>query len=68
MVQTIIVKCAWCGKDIGAKDGEGVSGISHGICEECLEKELSKLDKIEKKPMPKHGRNIGNIYRNTIKK
>lgn len=32
------ITCAWCGKDIGEKDGEGVNGVSHGICEECLTK------------------------------
>jgi len=36
--------CAWCGKDTGEKDGEGVEGTSHGICEECLEECLSKLE------------------------
>ena len=30
------IVCAWCGKDMGEKDGEGIEGISHGICEECL--------------------------------
>lgn len=34
------IVCAWCGKDMGEKDGEGIEGISHGVCEECL----SKLD------------------------
>ena len=30
--------CAWCGKDLGDKDGKGVEGISHCVCEECLHK------------------------------
>lgn len=34
----IQVVCAWCGADMGEKDGEGQEGISHGICEECLGK------------------------------
>ncbi|KKM14459.1 hypothetical protein LCGC14_1705880 [marine sediment metagenome] len=34
--------CAWCQKDLGDKDGEGVEGISHGICEDCLQVELAK--------------------------
>ena len=29
------IVCAWCGADMGEKDGEGVEGISHGMCEEC---------------------------------
>jgi len=32
------VICAWCNKDMGTKDGQGVSGISHGICPECCSK------------------------------
>lgn len=31
--------CAWCGKDMGTK--EGGDGTTHGICPECAEKELS---------------------------
>jgi len=32
------IVCAWCGKDMGEKDGEGVEGPSHSVCEECLDK------------------------------
>ena len=32
------VACAWCGKDMDEKDGRGVEGTSHGICEECVNK------------------------------
>lgn len=34
------VVCAWCGKDLGEKDGEGEEGISHGMCDECYAKEM----------------------------
>lgn len=34
---TITVVCAYCKKTIGTKDGEGVSGTSHGICSVCME-------------------------------
>ena len=30
-------------KDMGEKDGEGVSGISHSICDECF-KEITGED------------------------
>lgn len=33
---TINVYCMMCGAYLGSKPGEGVSGDSHGICEECL--------------------------------
>ena len=29
-------RCAWCGKTLGYAPGFGTSGISHGICEQCL--------------------------------
>ena len=42
--QTIlIVVCAWCGKKIGEKDGEGVEGVSDGICQDCYDKELKAI-------------------------
>jgi hypothetical protein len=31
----IKIICAWCGKDMGEKDGEGIEGVSHGMCNEC---------------------------------
>jgi hypothetical protein len=31
----ITVVCCYCKKVIVEKDGEGVNGISHGICETC---------------------------------
>jgi hypothetical protein len=36
------IKCAWCGKDMGTKDGQGQTGTTHGICETCAEKEFKK--------------------------
>ncbi len=33
---TIRVICQFCRCDIGVKDGQGVTGTSHGICERCL--------------------------------
>ena len=34
----IQIVCSFCGKDMGQKDGEGVTGISHSICGECKKK------------------------------
>jgi len=34
----LIVVCAWCGREISRKSGEGQTGISHGICRSCLQK------------------------------
>ena len=36
------VVCAWCNKDIGEKDGEGVWGVSHGLCRECFDKVMAE--------------------------
>jgi hypothetical protein len=34
-IKTVLkVTCAWCLKDLGTKDGQGVTGTSHGICPE----------------------------------
>jgi len=30
------VICAWCGKYLGEKKGEGIEGVSPGICEDCV--------------------------------
>ena len=42
--QEVKIVCAWCGKDMGKKDGKGVKGISHGICQECLAKVIAKME------------------------
>ncbi len=31
----IKVVCAWCQTDMGTKDGDGTTGVSHGICAAC---------------------------------
>jgi len=31
------IVCAWCSKEMGWKDGKGVEGVSHSICDECYE-------------------------------
>ena len=42
--QEMKIVCAWCGKDMGEKDGKGAKGISHGICQECLAKVIAKME------------------------
>ena len=39
------VVCAWCGVDMGTKDGQGQTGTTHGMCRKCAKKELAKLPK-----------------------
>ena len=36
--QGMKIVCAWCGKCMGERDGEGIEGVSHGMCEACLNK------------------------------
>ena len=40
------VVCAWCGKDMGEKNGKGVEGVSHGLCQECLAELEATIDEI----------------------
>ncbi len=41
------VVCAWCGKDLGTK--KGINGTSHGMCKECYDEEMEKMEKEKKK-------------------
>jgi hypothetical protein len=34
----IQIKCAWCGLIMGFKPTQGVNGVSHGICIDCIPK------------------------------
>lgn len=35
-MKTILkIACMFCGGDMGEKDGQGVEGVSHSICESC---------------------------------
>ena len=36
--------CDCCGKYLRTKDGQGVSGVSHGLCEQCKDEALRELD------------------------
>jgi hypothetical protein len=38
----ITVICCVCKKFLGTKDGQGVSGISHGYCPECAKAQWQK--------------------------
>lgn len=38
------IVCAWCGKKMGEKDGKGVEGVSHTLCEECFAKWMAKVE------------------------
>ena len=42
----LIVKCAWCGKEMGEKESvEAMNGqVSHGICEDCFWKALDEIE------------------------
>ncbi len=43
------IYCAWCRQYMGEKDGKGVEGKSHSICEKCWHKEFPGV------PYPKEG-------------
>lgn len=55
------ITCAWCGKKLGEKDGQGVEGDSHSICDQCLNLYFPHhADKIKKSLEVK---NIEEIYK-----
>lgn len=37
------IVCAWCGKYLGEKEPMSDTGTTHGLCQECLAKELKKI-------------------------
>jgi len=44
-MKTILkIECGYCGKDMGEKDGKGISGVSHSICPECFQKEMDSIN------------------------
>jgi len=53
------IVCSYCGKNIGEKDGDGVEGISHGICEVCLAKLQTEVDKTKTLPSLVKNRRYG---------
>lgn len=32
------IVCAWCGKEMGERNGNDKDEVSHGMCEECFNK------------------------------
>ena len=43
-METVIqIVCSYCQKDMGTKDGNGVTGVSHSICDECAAKILDEF-------------------------
>lgn len=43
MKTTLKIVCMYCNTDMGEKDGEGVEGTSHSVCDKCLKEQLVKL-------------------------
>ena len=39
----IDVYCMLCGRYLGSKPGEGIAGVSHGVCDECLAAWVAEL-------------------------
>ena len=42
MVSIITIECAYCGLQMGVKDGLGVTGVSTSICPVCFRKHYSR--------------------------
>lgn len=49
----ILVRCAWCGKDMGEKPGGTKIEYTHGICDECVERVLKEeVDPVQEELFP----------------
>jgi len=42
------IVCSYCNKNMGTKDGKGVEGVSHSICDECFKKTMMELNTLNK--------------------
>lgn len=40
--------CAWCGKHLGGPKDAPPDRVSHGICKDCMKKELAEAEKRRK--------------------
>ena len=49
--ELMYVKCAYCGKWMDVKPGN-MTWVSHSLCEECLAKEMKKLETLKKPENP----------------
>ena len=63
MKTKLLIQCAWCGKSMGEKEGDGIEGVSHGICGKCELKEQlrSILQRHEGRARAVTGRELANI-------
>ena len=43
----IKIICGTCKRDLGEKDGEGQTGISHGMCAECFKLALAEIQSFQ---------------------
>ena len=37
----LLVCCGWCGMPYAIKDGLGVKGVSHGMCDNCFKEQIN---------------------------
>lgn len=65
---TLKIVCAWCGKSMGEKEGNGVTGITGCICKKCARKEYDKMGLRFPKPWNLVGRIVEHFRRWRIRK
>lgn len=46
----MLIRCAWCKTDMGEKEPLEDSGVTHGICDECLQVFRNELKEEEVLP------------------
>lgn len=62
------IVCAWCGADLGEKDGQGVEGVTGSICQKCQKRTLASIGLRFPKPWNLVGRLIEHFRRRRIRK
>ncbi|HKI83862.1 MAG TPA: hypothetical protein VKA63_05945 [Candidatus Krumholzibacteria bacterium] len=51
--------CAWCDLHLGTKDGEGVEGVTAGICERCAADYRTRLKAARRKRLQHEASPLG---------
>jgi len=55
------VVCAWCGKKLGEKPPYEDKEVTHGMCQNCYDKERRKRKRLKKEEEKRKGRFLGDV-------
>ena len=40
----VMLVCAWCGRELGLKEGYTHAGVSHGVCPDCAQRLMREYE------------------------